>query len=103
MKIPAGISGPIVAAIAGGVALAGEVAISHPLHQAIVIAAGLVTGLLGYFTLPVGAGPAPQAGPPYAIPSPLPVSSAPAPPASSRAAVDAAASAAATKLEQGLP
>lgn len=51
MKLPAAIGGLLVTAIAGGVTIAGEVAMSHPLHQAIVIAAALVTGLIGYVTL----------------------------------------------------
>lgn len=57
MKLPAAIGGLLVTAIAGGVAIAGEVAISHPLHQAIIVAAALVTGLIGYLTLASPSGP----------------------------------------------
>lgn len=64
MKLPATIGGLLVTAIAGGVSIAGEVDLSHPLHQAIVIAAALLTGLVGYFTL----GSSSPSGPPASAP-----------------------------------
>ena len=77
MKIPSPIAGLLVTAIAGGVAVAGELAMSHPLHQTIVIAAAFVTGLVGYFTLAPGSIAVALTGPPYDVGTALP----PAPPA----------------------
>lgn len=101
MKLPVGISGPVLAAIAGGVAIAGEVGLSHPAHQAIVIVAALVAGIIGYYTLPAGATSSGQA-PPFAIPEPLPQPAPAAAVGTSRAAIDQAAAAAAP-AERGLP
>jgi len=99
------VGAPIVTAIAGVVAIAGEVKMSHPLHQAVVVAAALACGLLGY-TIPNSTSKATteNGGPPFEIPDPLPVSSAAAPPGAgmNRAVVDAAARAYA-EHEQGLP
>jgi hypothetical protein len=106
----------LIALVGGAAFSTSEVAgISHPVHQVIVLGAAVLTGAIGYFTYgpgqgsPAGVG---EAGPPYSIPSPLPIPSSPAArssPASSRASIDAAAAAAAqapsssAKQEQGLP
>jgi hypothetical protein len=71
MKLPAPIGGLIVTAITGGVAISGEVGLSHPLHQAVILAGALAAGVVGYFTLPLASGPV-VSGPPYPIPAVLP-------------------------------
>jgi hypothetical protein len=92
MKLPVAIGGAIATAFTAAIALTGELDLSHPLHQAIVIAGGLAIAIVGYLTIsPTAAAPA---GPPYTIPDPLPVPT-PAAAASSRAAIDQAAEAAA--------
>ena len=106
MKLPVAIGGAIATALTAAIALGGELDLSHPLKQGIVIAGGLLIAIVGYYTIaPADATTIAAAGaPPFAIPSPLPTSSA-APPAApvERAAIDAAAAAAVAPVQKSLP
>jgi hypothetical protein len=108
MKLPLAIGGPIATAITAGIALTGELDLSHPLKQAIIIAGGLAIAIVGYLTtqasIPGLTMPAPTPAPPFAIPEPLPVP-APAPGPASAAATERAMidSATAQAQQRSLP
>lgn len=73
MRIPAALAALLVTLLGGGVAIAGELSMAHPLHQAIVIAAAFVTGLIGLFTTtPAPASSSSERAPPFDIPAALP-------------------------------
>jgi hypothetical protein len=95
VKLPVAIGGPTAAALTGLVALAGELDLSHPAKQAIIIAGGLVIAIVGYFTISPPSTPAASTAPPFSIPDPLPTpapapTSAPARSVIDRAALEAA-------------
>lgn len=99
MKLPTPIGAALAAAITGGIAVTSEIpGISHPAHQAIIIAGGFLIAVVGYLTVPASSSA--SSPPPFVIPDPLPTP-APLAPATAttadRAAIDQAAAAAAQR------
>jgi len=97
MKLPVPIGGAIATALTGGIALAGELDLSHPLKQAVTIAGALAIAIVGYYTVPSSSSAPASTAPPFNIPDPLPTPAPAAAAPAGRAVIDQAAQDAASR------